>query len=238
MKVILGTYRGPAFVERALLSLSENLTGWDELTIVDDSGNSDWVDNYNNSMVTFEDNDSRIFPKVIALPGQGYNAAMQAVCAEAGDDRFMFWEEDFILKEPVDLDNLSELLDEHPELAQIALLRGPHFPIEHEHGGLLEGLQARLGKDVVDIQTYLSVEPGRSANGMTQLLAFAKIITQRGTFTCNPAVWQTGVAGLGWPRGKWSEDAKRDELLALGYRFGFLPGVKVEHDGERSGHGY
>jgi hypothetical protein len=52
-------------------------------------------------------------------------------------------------------------------------------------------------------------------------------------------VWRAHVTDLGWPqRGGWTEEVKRDELLKLGYRFGYLPGVRVSHTGERTGKGY
>ncbi len=47
MKVIIGTYRGPALVKRAVDSLAENLRGGDhEIVIVDDSGDPEWVAHY------------------------------------------------------------------------------------------------------------------------------------------------------------------------------------------------
>lgn len=218
MKVILGTYRGPFLVTRALASLQAHLTGWDSLTIIDDSGNSEWVDFYERILVEFPGGKS-FRPKVVAFPQKGYNVAMREVCRQARDERFMFWEEDFVLKVPVDLRELEVILDERPGLAQVALLRGPHFPIEHQFGGLLEGLQARRPH----------AEIVHEADGL---------IVQKEIFTCNPAVWQEGIAARGWPLGKWSEDAFTRELQSAGYAFAYLPGVRVTHDGERSGFGY
>lgn len=218
MKVIIGTYRGPEFVKRSVNSLSKYLTGWDSLTIVDDSGNADWIAHYNRAVVTLA-NGKSFRPKVVALPKKGYNVAMREVCRQARGERFMFWEEDFVLEVPVDLRELEVILDERPGLAQVALLRGPHFPIEHRFGGLLEGLQARRPH----------AEIVHEADGL---------IVQKEIFTCNPAVWQEGIAAHGWPMGKWSEDAFTRELQSAGYAFAYLPGVRVTHDGERSGFGY
>lgn len=214
MKVIIGSYRGPDYTQRALRSLGQFLHGWDELVIVDDSGNQDWIDFHRGIHV--QDMGQ---PLVIDTLKQGYNAAMKAVCEFAGDEAFFFFEEDFILLEDVDLTHMKVLLEKSPHLAQIALLRDSHFPIEFEYGGLLPALDKRIPGSVL----------GARKDGL---------IEQTGCFTCNPSVWAPGIAAKGWPDGKWSEDLKRDELLAEGYNFAYLPGVKVKHDGPRIGKGY
>lgn len=208
MLLIVGAYRGTHLVERAVRSLAALATGIDRIVIVDDSGDA----------ATREQLAQHVDVVPVAEHAAGYGTAMRTVCREAGDGPFVFWEEDFILTAPVDFEALAADLARRPHLAQIALLRGPHFPIEHRHGGLLEALNHRIPGSVLG-----------DVDG---------VIEQTGTFTCNPAVWAAGVAAQGWPTGKWSEDRKRDDLLAAGYRFGFLPGVRVTHDGERSGTDY
>lgn len=225
MKVILGTYRGPEFVNRTIDSLNEHARGWTALTIVDDSGNESWLSDYIAMSAEAAEYPDGIQVKVIALNKVGYNRAMQVVCAEAGDEPFVFWEEDFTLLGDVDFDRMGRVLKQRPKLAQLALLRGPHFPIEHRLGGLLPALRRRTGT----LLEREMVGAGEHAQ---------EIIVQTGTFTGNPAVWQAGIAALGWPTGDWSEDRKRDQLLEAGYVFGYLPEVLVEHDGERSGYGY
>lgn len=158
----------------------------------------------------------RQYGEVIEVGGKGYGAAMTLVCEAAKGEDAMFFEEDFTLLEPVDLADMSGLLHDRPYLAQIALLRQPWFDVEHEHGGLLEALAAQ-GHDI------------HLVNGVWE---------QEATFTCNPAVWRGQVFAQGWPIRKWSEEAKRDQLLRDGWRFGFMEGVKVNHDGERTGSGY
>lgn len=211
MLVIIGTYRRRAYIERCIESIEANLTGITELAFVDDSGdpgNGNWL---------------RRFGRVTETFGAGYNAAMKAVCWTATEfaprQPFAFVEEDFTIDVPTDLNEMAAILTGRPQLAQVALLRGPHFPIEHQHGGLLEGLQARLGEDA-------------------NIRLVNDVWEQTGTFTGNPAVWRPEIAELGWPDGEMSEDRKRDQLLKLGYRFGYLPGVRITHDGERSGHDY
>lgn len=202
--LIIGTYRGTALVERAMRTINKRMTGVSEVVLVDDSGNPETSQAL------------RRYGEVIEVGGKGYNAAMKAVCARAGADAFMFWEEDFILNAKVDLGDLAGLLDQRPHLAQIALLRQAWFRVEVRAGGLIQALQQR-GEKVELVQG---------------------VWEQQGTFTCNPALWRAGIAASGWPDGEWSEDAKRDQLIAEGYSFGFLDGVRVFHDGRRSGHGY
>jgi hypothetical protein len=207
VRIIIGTYRKDAYLPRALTSIEGLVTGYDGIDFVDDSGDARFAAGLR---AAWPDS------TVVEVGGRGYNAAMKAVCELAGDEAFVFWEEDFVALEPIDLGDLVRELDERSWLAQIALLRGPHFPIEHEHGGLLEALVAKGHR--ID-----------SWEGLHE---------QTATFTCNPALWRAGIAAKGWPDGKWSEDAKRDELLAEGYRFAFLDGICVAHEGVRSGFDY
>ncbi|UDL15341.1 glycosyltransferase [Gordonia phage Kudefre] len=204
MRLIVGTYRKRAYIERALSSIDKHLKGITDIAFVDDSGDaehSEWLRQYGH---------------VVETGKRGYNAAMNAVCETAQGQEFMFWEEDFTMLEPVNLTHMSEILFHRPYLAQIALLRGPWFDVEHENGGLLEALVANGHKvELVD-----------------------GVHEQTATFTCNPSVWRGSVSAAGWPAGRWSEERKRDELLRQGYRFGFMEGVKVDHDGERTGHDY
>ena len=208
MLLVVGTYRKRAYVQRALTSIRRHVTGVDRIVFVDDSGsaeNAHWLTQ---------------FGEVVETHATGYNAAMQAVCQVIGTEPAMFVEEDFEFISPVDLNDMMTVLHEHPNLAQIALLRGPVFPIELKHGGLLEGLVARLGPEFVDLR--------KEPYGWSQ----------RGTWTMNPAVWRPGIAAEGWPVGDWSEDLMRDRLRDQGWRFGYLEGIKVRHDGKRTGRGY
>lgn len=176
----------------------------DEKVFIDDSGDADnaaWLASYG---------------KVIEVGARGYNAAMNAACQAAEGQTCMWLEEDFTFLAKVDLDEIEQMLWHRPHLAQIALLRGSHFPIEHKHGGLIEALKAK-GERFEEVDG---------------------LIEHTATFTGNPSVWRGHVFETGWPRGRWSEDLKRDELRAMGYRFAFLPGIRVEHTGERSGFDY
>ena len=204
MRVIIGTYRQKTHIPTALTSIDKHLKNVSDIVFIDDSGDPDnaaWLAQYG---------------RVVETGGRGYNVAMKALCQAAEGQQAYVHEEDFSLLEDVDLDHLSEILYHRPYLAQVALLRSAHFPVEHEHGGLIEALEAKGHQfDMVH-----------------------GILENSATFTCNPSVWRGEVFAAGWPDGKWSEDRKRDVLLRQGYRFGFVPGVKVAHDGVRSGKGY
>lgn len=158
------------------------------------------------------------FGRVVHVSDQqaGYGAAMKAVCKTAEGREAMFLEEDFTFITEVSLEAMAEVLWHRPYLAQVALLRQPWFPNEIVHGSLMKALEAR-GYEFQEV---------------------CGVIEQDATFTCNPAVWRGPVFASGWPEGKWSEDRKRDELLAQGYRFSWLPGVRVHHSGERQGFDY
>lgn len=250
MRAIIGSYRGTSYIKRALQSLSEHARGITELIIVDDSGQPTWSEQMR-WLTLQQPAVPTIRPTVIETRKAGYNRAMQQVLRLAPhDEPFLFWEEDFTLDVDTDFRLLGELLMRRPELAQIALLRGPHFPIEHEHGGLLPALEARLGADRVGLtrETVHVYEPfvqsieslpnrGNVSTFETERNTL-ELVIQSGTFTCNPSVWAPFVKHLGWPRGSWSEDRMRDRLLGYGKRFAFLDGERVTHDGVRSGFGY
>jgi glycosyltransferase involved in cell wall biosynthesis len=205
MRVLVGTYRGRTHVSDCLRSLERHVRGVDDLIFIDDSGDAEigqWLATYGSVRV---------------VGRRGYNAAMKAACEAASGVEAFWLEEDFVFTAPVDLGYLSELLYHRPYLAQVALLRGPHFPVEHEHGGLIEALQVK-GHE------FRRVGP---------------LLEHTATFTCNPSAWRAEVWNQGWPDGKWSEDRKQKALLNQGYRFAFLGDQKmVEHSGIRSGFGY
>jgi hypothetical protein len=233
MKVIIGSYRGPRLVTRAIESLRQNVSGITSIDIVDDSGVAEWAAHYRRMRILPDEfgihsyamqpdviAKRTIVPTVFELKRRGYNQAMRAVTRIAEREKFLFWEEDFVATGPIDLNHMGAILYGRPYLAQLALIRNAVYPNEIAAGGMLPGLVQRLTPDVVNL---------RLNNG---------ILEQTGVFTCNPAVWQAGIANEGWPLGKWSEERMTVKLRNKGYKFGFLPGERVEHDGVRSGFGY
>lgn len=204
MRVLIGTYRKRAHIDTCLGSLCRHVSGVDEVVFIDDSGDGEHAA----YLATWG--------KVIEVGRKGYTAAMTMAC-RAAEGRECFWlEEDFTFLTDIDLNDLSEMLYHRPWLAQLVLLRGPHFPNELEAGGVIEACEARGEKFEL----------------------VSDVIEHTAFFACNPSVWRGHVFATGWPQRQWSEDAKRDELLAMGYRFGMLPGITVAHHGERTGFGY
>lgn len=201
--VLIGTYRRRDYIEQCLRSLDEQVSGVTSITFIDDSGDSAharWLAQYGT---------------VVDLPQVGYMKAYEALCANAHADSFVL-EEDFTFLEPISLDELGQHLQDRPYLAQVALLRGPHYPPEHRWGGVIQALLARgFNFNLVD-----------------------GLIEHTATFTCNPSMWRAEVFALGWPQTAFSENVKRHQLLAHGYRFAYLPGIRVAHHGINSGHSY
>jgi hypothetical protein len=203
-RLLIGTYRQRQHIEDCLRSMDEHLKGVTDIVIVDDSGDTDhcaWLAQYG---------------KVIQVGRQGYTVAMRHLSEAAEREAAFILEEDFTFTQDMHIDELVEILWHRPYLAQIALLRGPHFPIEHQFGGLIEALQYK-GNEFKTV---------------------AGVIEHVATFTMNPALIRGEVWAAGWPIGRLSEERKRDQLRGKGYRFGFLPGIRVEHHGTRQGHGY
>jgi hypothetical protein len=99
----------------------------------------------------------------------------------------------------------------------VVLLRQPWFPNEIEMGSVVTAMERRLG---------VSVEMRGG------------LLVHSGTFSCNPAVWREGIAATGWPQTKWSEDSMTQRLTERGWKFSWLRGERVLHDGKRSGYGY
>ena len=203
-RVLVGTYRKRLHIDACLASM-DKLKGVDDVVFIDDSGDPEhcqWLSQYG---------------KVIDVGGKGYTVAMRHAC-EAAEGQECFWlEEDFTFLKHVNLAAMSEILYYRPYLAEISLLRGPHFPIEHHYGGVIEALKAK-GHSFTEVHG---------------------VIEHTATFTMNPSLIRAEVFALGWPQhGRFTEEIKRDLLLRQGFRFGYLPGIAVAHDGIRSGHGY
>jgi hypothetical protein len=205
-RVLIGSYRKRQHIEDCLKSMDAHLKGISDVVFIDDSGDTEhrgWLAQYG---------------KVIEVGpvNMGYTKAMRVLSEAAEGEQAFILEEDFTFLEDIHLDQLSEILWYRYYLAQIALLRGSHFPVEHIHGGLIAALEHQ-GHRFIEVDG---------------------IIEQTATFTMNPSLVRGEVWAAGWPVGRWSEERKRDQLLGLGYRFGYLPGVRVEHHGTREGMGY
>jgi len=210
MQVVVLSNRGDAYVHDAIASLTEHVTGWDELTIVDDSGEEN-----HRARMAVRYPDAQIVP--VAPEPAGYRQAMATAFDVMAGRHALFWEEDFRALVPVDLDPIANRLDDDPWLAQIALLRGPWFGNEHLAGGVIEAREAQGAK-------FTRVDG---------------LIRHVDHFTSNPSVLPRWVWGRGWPEGDWSESRFGRQLVADGFGFAYLDGgVMVDHVGVREGFGY
>lgn len=145
----------------------------------------------------------------------GYTTAMRKVFEVAEGEHVAFWEEDFRAIDTVDLTAMADLLDERPYLAEVVALRGPWFANEREAGGVLEALPDERF-ELID-----------------------GLIEHRAFWSTNPCVIPRRTLEHEYPNVSWSEWHFGQELLRdPNVRFGMVPGVRVEHVGERDGYGY
>lgn len=147
------------------------------------------------------------------------------------DDYVFHLEDDFTIDRPVALEFVTALLDERPELAQIAFRRQPWNTNEIKAGGVVE-------------QHPEAYTEKKSNLGCLYL-------EQRMFFTTNPSLYRLPLIDKEWPHGPHSEGHFTHRLLEDGYdgipgeeiRFAFWGprdgGTWVTHIGEqRAGHGY
>lgn len=142
---------------------------------------------------------------------------------DAGADWIFHLEADFTFNQDVPLAQMIEVLDAHPELAQIVLKRQAWNEQERAAGGIVE--------QHPDDYEELDVGPGL-------------ITTHRRFFSTNPCVYSARIARIGWPQVPRSEGMFTHLLLKDPHlRFAFLGGKfdppLVEHIGDaRAGNGY
>lgn len=172
---------GRACIIRSLPSALGSVAGIGSVTIVDDSGNPEY-----RAWLAEEFPGHTIVP--VADEAAGYWRAMQTVWAlAAGTSHVFFVEDDFTFNRPVDLAELAAVLDAYDHLTQIALLRQPWFHNEHNHGGLIEALEAQ----------------GQAFEQRTD--GHRSWIEHRACFTGNPSLIPARTLAQPWPEGAWSE---------------------------------
>lgn len=208
-------------VSKAISSVVAHLDNAGNGLIVDDSGDDvyrAWLaDQYGAPVIPVGDEPC------------GYWRAMRRVwdvARDSGADYFWLQEDDFVLHADVDLDVLAGVLDAHPYLTQIALLRQPWFGNEVEHGGLIPALeqQGQVFTDATD-GTYSWIE-------------------HRACFTGNPSLIPRRTFERDWPEDDWSESRFGQLLFADSAARGAYWGRRedpplVEHIGHhRVGTGY
>jgi hypothetical protein len=209
-------------ISQTILSIHKHLTGCGDMVIVDDSGDPDY-----RAWLAAEFPDALV--TAVAEQPAGYWRAMRTVwdiARGSGADAFWMHEDDFVMHEDVDLPCLDRVLEEQPHLTQIALLRGPWFGNEHEHGGVIEALEYQG-------QRFTEHTDGKHW-----------WIEHRACFTGNPCLVPRRTFARDWPEGAWSESRFGRLLFADPDARGTYWGrrsdpPRVEHVGhERVGHNY
>lgn len=154
-------------------------------------------------------------------PRRGFTHSMRhawmRLRSESRASHVLHLEDDFLLLGTLEVDSMIEVLDEHPRLAQIGLLRQPWGARELAAGGLVEA-ESDQWTERYDI-------------------AGRHWLERPAWWTCNPSLHPASVMKLGWPRAKLSELAFRPTLAAAGL-VGALWGSlsdphRIEHIGDR-----
>lgn len=221
--IIVLTNGRPDCISKTISSAIGHLSGVQGMVIVDDSGDpvyGQWLED--------EFIGGPWDGKILHLPEpHGYWRAMQHVwglarhwAATYDTTSFFFLEDDFTFNEDVDVEALAGVLDSHPHLTQMALLRQPWFGNEIRHEGLIEALEAG-GQEFTE----------RTDGTHTW-------IEHRATFTGNPCVIPRRTFERDWPEGNWSESRFGRELFkdpeARGAYWGSRADApRVEHIGHQ-----
>ncbi len=160
---------------------------------------------------------------------QGFGGAIRGawqVLATQSMTPFVFHlEDDFVIREPVDLQAMADVLTWRREVAQMALLRQPWNEAERAAGGIFE-----------------TWDPG---DAVQQSTLGHWWIEHRRYFTTNPSLYRRALLHEhnGWPIGPDSEGRFGIGLAHAGRTFGYWGSLgdapRVEHIGtERVGTGY
>lgn len=227
--VVILSHRRQAFLGRTMWSLNNMMTGSGRVTIVDDSGDHEhhqWLDDHG-----FQ------FSAVHPTKNMGYLEAMNrvwqvAACAadEAGVEYAVLWEEDFVLRKPVDLSDMATVMENRPRLAQLNFQRQAVYRVERRFG-YMESHQQRGYR----------LSP-RQTEGI-------KWVRRATPFTTNPGMIRREVLDLKWPARHEADsvlggaEPAMSRRLEPTYEFGWLGGWNSPHvrhvgDDMKSGKGY
>lgn len=200
MLLILLSNRGSLYLPKTMELIERFVSGVTDVVIIDDSGDESCRAELNR------------LGTVVPVAGRaaGYRASMSTVFEIASGEEFLFWEEDFLPLEPIDVTALAATLRDRPYLSQIALMRRPWYSHEFAHGGLI-GAMERIGHKF------------KLVDGLIEHRAF---------FTGNPCVIPKRTYSRGWPDSDVSEVAFAEVLLRdPEMRFGMVPKEVIEHVG-------
>lgn len=214
---------GREYIHDTVQSLKENRNGvlFDQVVIVNDKNDQDFADQLveyaesltktNGTFVVDTAHTNRGFTKQIILAWSLLNEDI---------DYVFHLEDDFVFLEELQIHAMIRVLEKHPYLVQMALLRGPVNEDERKAGGIVEQAPA----------DYLLIDEGDVWR------------EHRKFFTTNPSVYKRSLTLRGWPDVPNSEGIFGWELLQgnpdLRSAF-WTDHVTVEHIGHvRSGTGY
>lgn len=142
----------------------------------------------------------------------GATRRLWEIAVERKRSEYVFWlEHDFVFLRDVDLAEMAVVLDNDPQMAQMALIRDPVNSVEVAAGGLVA---SRPGE-------FLKASIGEVVNGEIQPLV--SYLEQRSYFTTNPSLMRREfMARNPWPHDELDQCEGRFglSLVALGYHFG------------------
>lgn len=154
----------------------------------------------------------------------GFAGAIQSAWEQVDGDWIVHWEDDFVLKEKVNVASFVAVMRDNPDVVQMALKRQPWNEAEKAAGGFIE------------MSPYDYIEKTDGKHTWTEHRKF---------FTTNPSVYRGSLIKRGWPNvpeseGVFGASLFRDEPNArAAYWGGKFEAPKVEHIGiERAGNGY
>ncbi len=152
----------------------------------------------------------------------GFSGAIQSAWEQVDGDWIIHWEDDFVLKEKVNVASFVAVMRDNPNLVQIALKRQPWNSEERKAGGFIE------------LSPYDYIEKTDGKHTWTEHRKF---------FTTNPSVYGRKIVELGWPDEEHSEGKFGFKVRDAGLWGSFLGAKfdppKVEHIGyDRTGIGY
>lgn len=191
--------------------------------IIDDSGDLEYRQWLEQTFPSF-----KLIP--VGATRSGYDAAMKKlfkIVTTYSVDYCLHIEDDFILHKTFILDDLISIMKNHKNVAQVSLMRQSWYHNEHEHGGLVEAIQASN-------PTAHFNERNDGGIVWTEHQAY---------WTCNPSIFPSWITKFGWPDGAWSESRFSKQIFKAKKTCGIF-GTKqdwpyVEHIGrERYGNKY
>ncbi len=161
---------------------------------------------------------------------QGFGGAISRVWRILAEDalgaptRYVWHlEDDFTMKRPLDLSELTAVLEHAPHLVQLALRRQPWNDAERAAGGVVEQHPGDYTEHTDGVHAWLE---------------------HRRFFTTNPSLYRLALCKRGWPtvphsEGMFSVELFKNPLRRCAFWGGRDSGEWVEHTGaERAGCGY